>query len=370
MTQAGSVAVVGAGISGAACASGLRSIGLDVTVFDKSKGLGGRMATRRERWIDAAGLAHEEAFDHGCGQFRVTRPRFRVVVERAIKLGFATHWRQDVYAPFPAPRYRHVVVPTPDMPALCRHLLTGVALRLEHAVTGLQRLPGGGWWLRVASDGAEAHVEGPFDHVVIALPPAQAAPLLSPHCADWARELSSVRATPCWTLMAASDDVDWPWDSALLENGELARIARNDRKPGRTAPHDVVPWVAQATPAWSIAHLNADPAEVIEVLSAALARKLSSVHPVGWHHRSVHRWRYARIGRVGNGRSRCLWDDALGLGVCGDAFGDGNVEAAWTSGDELADEMSASFDAAPAFPLSLEPQPESEPALDLPVDGQ
>ena len=41
------VAVIGAGLAGAACARGLQAAGVQVTVFDKSRGVGGRLATRR-----------------------------------------------------------------------------------------------------------------------------------------------------------------------------------------------------------------------------------------------------------------------------------------------------------------------------------
>ncbi len=41
------VAVIGAGMTGITCARALADAGFDVTVFEKSRGLGGRMATRR-----------------------------------------------------------------------------------------------------------------------------------------------------------------------------------------------------------------------------------------------------------------------------------------------------------------------------------
>ena len=41
------IAVVGAGIAGAACAASLQQAGVQVTLFDKSRGVGGRMSTRR-----------------------------------------------------------------------------------------------------------------------------------------------------------------------------------------------------------------------------------------------------------------------------------------------------------------------------------
>jgi renalase len=367
------IAIVGAGVAGAACAAGLLRAGFDVTVFDKSCGVGGRMATRRARWTDVSGGMCMAEFDHGCPHFTATRPRFRTVVDRAEKLGAVARWRQHVYAAFPAPQIRNVVVPTPNMPAFCRHLLSGVPLRLGHTVTGLRQCVDG-WHLKMAGDSADTSTggssEGPFEQVVLAIPPAQAATLLSGHHEDWAAALSAVRMTPCWTLLAETKEVDWPWDAAEPERGVLAWIGRNDRKPGRAdavnAPRSsTVQWVAHATPTWSLAHLEDDPANVTEALRAALGRLLTGGAPPHWQHTSVHRWRFAQLAQPASSGLDCWWSAGLGLGVCGDSFGNGSVEAAWCSGDELADAVAASFDAA------AEPEPVSaqkhEPVIADPV---
>lgn len=354
------IAVVGAGVAGAACAAGLLRAGFDVTAFDKSRGVGGRMATRRAQWSDVDGTPRAAEFDHGCPQFTATRPRFRAVVDRVVALGGAMRWRQNVHAGFPAAREREVVVPTPNMPAFCRHLLGGVPLRLGHAVTGLQRCRGG-WLLHLTDDRAEGRVEGPFEQVVLAIPAEQAAMLLRGHQNEWADALAAVRMSPCWTLMAVTDAVDFAWDAAELERGELGWIARNDRVPGRRETAGAVPWVAHATPAWSLAHLEDDPAQVSEALQAALGKLVSPDRPARWHHVGVHRWRYAQVVHRAPGAADCWWNTTIGLGVCGDSFGDGSVEAAWCSGDELADALAAALDAetepaAPTEPQATEPE--------------
>jgi len=354
------IAVIGAGVAGAACAAGLLRAGFDVTVFDKSRGVGGRMATRRAQWADLDGTVRTVEFDHGCPHFTASRPRFQAVVHRAEALGFVAHWQQHRYATFPSPKVHEEVLPTPNMPAFCRHLLHGVPLRLGEAVTALQR-GASGWLLHLADDATDGRkggrTEGPFEQVVLAIPAAQAAVLLRGHQNDWADALAAVRFSPSWTLMAVTDELDWPWDAAEVERGELAWIARGDRVPGRRAASGSVPWVAHATPAWSLAHLEDDPAHVTETLSAALDRLLTGGAQPHWHHTRVHRWRYAQITHPVADGSDCWWNAGLGLGVCGDAFGEGSVEAAWCSGDELADAVAASFDAAADSAQKRESQP-------------
>jgi hypothetical protein len=344
------VAVVGAGMAGAACAASLARNGMDVTVFDKSRGVGGRMATRRLRWGAApgAGDVHElqAEVDHGAPYFSARHPRFRAAMQRAARAGVLAVWQPRVHGTW-APAGPHSFVPVPAMTALARHLLLGVSVELDRAVQRLHRAAEG--WHLVLADGGQA---GPFDHVVLAMPPAQAAVLLAGHHDAWADALAEVRMQPCWTLMAVTADVDWPWDAAEPERGPLAWVARNDRKPGRKAPLGCATWVAQATAAWSAAHLEEDPQVVASVLGAALQRLLPASSPVVWHTSVVHRWRYAVPVAPGpdetvSSQAECRWDAERGLGVCGDYLAGGGVEAAWRSGDELADAVVAWHETQP-----------------------
>jgi renalase len=341
------IAVIGAGIAGAACAGALARAGAAVTVFDKSRGVGGRMATRCVQWVDGDGAERSAQIDHGAAQFDAHRPRFRAAVKRAEAAGCVAAWRQHVYAAWPNSTRRDRFIPVPNMPALCRHLLADVPLRAGQAVQRLHRAAQG--WLLALADGSSA---GPFDQVMLAMPPAQAALLLAGHQDEWADALAAVRMAPCWTLMAVTDDVDWPWDAAEPERGPLALVLRNDRKPGRDALLGLASWTAHATPAWSAAHLEDDAAAVIEALRAALQsllpRPLPGAPPVAWRHVSAHRWRYALPPPAAAGAPEWWWDASLGLGVCGDAFGTGTVEAAWCSGDELADNVAAWLEAGSA----------------------
>ena len=346
------VAIVGAGMAGAACAAGLRVAGVRVTAFDKSRNVGGRMATRRAEWLDAAGDVQPVAFDHGAQSFTAVRPRFRAAMERAAARACAAEWRPMVHASRSS-EIAPCFVAAPSMPALCAHFLAGATLHLNATVRRLQRAVDGSWY--VAIDGAP--LAGPFHDVVVALPPAQAAVLLAGHHDAWASALAVRRMESCWTLMAVTDEVDWPWDAAEPDRGPLAWVSRNDRIPGRSRRPGLAVWTAHATDAWSAAHLGAEPQAVRDELRQALARQLpaatGAANAVRWHHTAVHHWRHAGPAfdcEESFDGDDAWWNSSLGLGVCGDWLGGGGVEAAWHSGDELADHMAASFEQVDTAP--------------------
>ena len=344
------VAVIGAGIAGATCAASLHQAGWRVTVFDKARGAGGRMATRRAQWKGPDGLPASAEFDHGAQHIVPGHPRFRAAMERAVAAGALAHWQPRVHAAWPTAGRRDTLVPLPQMPGLARHLLADVAVELQHQVQRLHRMADG--WHVLAVDG---RTSGPFDQVLLAMPPAQAAVLLAGHHDIWADALAAVRMEPCWTLMAATQDLDWPWDACEPTHGPLAWVARNDRKPGRTAAPGSAVWVAHANALWSSAHQDADPELVVQALSQALATLLPAGVALQWHHRAVQRWRYAVPATHAGDAGDCWWDARRGLGVCGDFMGSGDcagIEAAWRSGDELSDTLLAALDdeTAPAHP--------------------
>ena len=60
-----SIAVIGAGVAGAVCARALQQAGHRVQVFDKARGPGGRLATRRLEWTREDGSIGRARLDHG-----------------------------------------------------------------------------------------------------------------------------------------------------------------------------------------------------------------------------------------------------------------------------------------------------------------
>jgi renalase len=333
------MAVIGAGIAGAALAQALMDEGAEVHLFDKSRGPGGRMATRRCAWTDAQRNSRITAFDHGTPCFSAKDTAFRAAVAQAVHAGWVTTWQPRLHPqsmPWAdADQTSAHFVAAPDMPQWCRKLVAGAIPRWEQPAQALRRTSRG--WVVESSDLLWADV---FDAVVLALPPAQAAPLLAPHRREWAQRASLAVMQPCWTLMGVSDAVPnfQSWDMARPEAGALSWIVRNESRPGREARRDEMHWVVHAKAGWSRAHVDQDSAWIASAMQQALAEWLEA--PLRWHHALAHRWRYAmpQVGRHPVTPS-CWWDEDLGLGVCGDFLGGAGVEGAWLSAQSLVQSM-------------------------------
>ena len=344
------VGIVGAGVAGAACARALADAGCAVQVFDKSRGVGGRMATRRASWVPAAGAAQLVFFDHGVPWWTAQSPEFAGFMAEAQAAGRVQRWEPRLAGVAGAPVQRlQGWVGLPDMPELCRFLLREIPVHTECQVSALA--PAEGRW-SVLSGGEP--VAQDLDAVVVALPAVQAAVLWEPHRPQWAGRALAHPMSPCWTLMALTDALPGDagraqgWDELVPPSPPLARVIRQDVKPGRLRTPGLAQWVAHADPGWSRQHLESDAQDVQAQLGRALEQALGT--PLKWRYAVVHRWRYAKVVERQGGQdagwaaaeARCEWDGQAGLGACGDYLGDvadqggGGVEAAWLSGCALA----------------------------------
>ncbi len=308
------IAIVGAGIAGLACAQRLVASGRPCTLFDKGRRPGGRLSTRR-----MATLLGEATFDHGAQYFTVRDPAFRARVEA---------WRdQGLAAPWPAAGHDAFVgVPAMDAPVAA--IAGALDVRPARRVDALRR-EAGGW--RLAGEGIG---DEPYEAVVVTVPAEQVGALVAPWDAGMAARAAAVRSEPCWTLMAAFAERLPIAADVVKHRGAIGWATRNNAKPGRSGPEA---WVIQAGADWSRAHLEMEPAEATAAVLDAFARAVDIAVPEPMA-AAAHRWRYARSGEGGPGP---MWNAALGLGACGDWAIGPRVESAWASGHRLAGAMLA-----------------------------
>jgi predicted NAD/FAD-dependent oxidoreductase/deoxyribodipyrimidine photolyase len=323
------VAVIGAGLTGVVAARGLEHHGHQVLVFEKSRGVGGRTATRRDE---------RRQWDHGAPAFEVTAPWLRPRIAEWVRLGVVEPWQPTVAraesgtrTPMKSPFHEHVIA-TGGMSAFAKHLAAGLDIR---AATTIDRVvyERGEHWLQRA-DGPRL---GPFDAVIVTAPPAQSAALLR-EVTPIASCIASIPMAPRWVALAAYAKSTGPEDVLVFDDDALAFATRVEA-PGGSC------WTLRATEAWSRAHLEDSP----EAVAAALGARFAEHSGFGAPTSAVgHRWRYAFAERTPI--ARALVDERVSVVVAGDWSAGYGVEAALRAGREAAGRLLGVLHAAHALP--------------------
>ena len=321
-----SVAVVGAGLSGLVCARTLADHGVEVRVFDKGRGAGGRMSSRRsEGW----------RFDHGAQYFTVRDMRFARWVDAWLASGLVGLWEGAIVTLADGERRSNRgdierFVGQPDMAAVCRHLAGSLDVRVETVVTALERT--GEKWLLAAGEESL----GSYDAVVVSAPAPQTAALLSHSAPALAARAELAELAPCWAAMAGfSAPLGLGFDGAFIHGSPLRWAARNASKPGRP-PGEA--WVLHASTEWTEEHLDLSREEAGRKMVEAFAGAVGGV-AAEESFVAAHLWRFALP--VSPLPEPCLFDAEIRAAACGDWCGGPRVEGAFLSGRAAADRILA-----------------------------
>ncbi|HSX87238.1 MAG TPA: NAD(P)/FAD-dependent oxidoreductase [Pseudomonas sp.] len=316
------IAIIGTGIAGLSAAQVLHAAGHEIQLFEKSRGSGGRMASKRS---DAGAL------DLGAQYFTARDRRFVEAVQQWQTRGWVSEWSPNLYhckegllSASPDEQVRWVG--SPRMSAITRAMLGALAVHFSCRITEVFR--GERHWHLLDAEG-KSH--GPFSHVIVATPAPQATALLAS-----APKLASAAATvtmePTWAVaLAFANPLDSPVEGCFVQDSPLDWLARNRSKPGRDTSMDT--WVLHATSTWSKQHLDLSKEAVIEQLHGAFAELIGCAMPAPTFS-LAHRWLYARPASAH--QWGVLADADLGLYACGDWCLSGRVEGAWLSGQETA----------------------------------
>ena len=313
------IAIIGSGVAGLSAARELRRHGIDTILFDKSRGVGGRMSTR---------YAGEWEFDHGAQFFTIQDAEFKAEIERAIAAGVVSPWESkglylNAAGQVSADKGRQRYVARPRMNSLPKYWAKDLEVQLGKRVSAVQKTES---WTLSFEDGTSM---GGFDGVISTLPPAQAVPLLPVNYAPSA-VVHSARMHVCFCLMIGLDSPFHPgWDTLRVKGLPIDWLAVNHAKPGRS--QQVGTLVVHSEAAWSDAHWDAErdwvQSVMLESASALVGTPLNKAP-----HIALHRWLYASNKTSPN--KLCL--DADGYVVAGDWCWGGRVQGAWLSGRAAA----------------------------------
>ena len=316
------IAIIGTGLAGLSAAQALSDAGLSVTLFDKSRGSGGRMASKRS---EAGSL------DLGAQYFTARDRRFAEAMQQWRQHGWVDNWHPALYqarngALALSADEQERWVATPRMSALTRALLGGHQVHFSCRISEVFR--GEQHWTLLDTEGNN---HGPFSHVIVATPAPQASTLLSA-APKLAAVAASVPMEPTWAVaLGFTQALETPVQACFVEDSPLQWLARNNSKPGRQHPQDC--WVLHATSSWTRQHVDSSKEAVIDQLRGAFAELIGCAVPAP-SLSLAHRWLYARPVQAHEWGA--LADSDLGLYACGDWCLSGRVEGAWLSGQEAA----------------------------------
>lgn len=312
------VAVIGAGLSGLTAAQVLLDSGHAVTVVDKGRGVGGRLATRR---IGTATL------DHGAQFFTVRGDTFRRVVTQATEAGMVDVWCHGFGAEDGYPRFRG----TNGMNAFAKWLaarvidaggsiITGERVRSIHADDTQWRLE------------FENHPTIHADDAIVTAPVPQALDLLAAGGVDLhaevESELASISYKPTLALLVTLDgasSLETPGGIQRTEDDLFTFIADNHVKG------------ISASPSLTL-HVNGDVSarrwddDSAAVISDLLAEAQPFIGSASVVEVQLKKWLYA-TPRVPHPEACLVLAEEPGrLVIAGDAFAGPKVEGAFNSG--------------------------------------
>lgn len=309
-------------MTGLTAARKLTKQGHTVTILDKGRGVGGRMATRR---ID------QSRVDHGSQYFTVQSPRFQTFVEELLREGIAGIWpvTDSVDAPL------HYVGDN-GMSAIAKYMAQSLNVITGERVIRIEKItrPSGNGWQAISESGATFEA----DNLLITIPAPQALTLLhdSSIGADEVNlaALEAIRYSSCITVMAVLNrPSNIPPPGAIRpKESPIAWVADNHQKgisPNQTAI------TIQAGTAFSETHFDDDLMAVGQTLLNQLPDLIPLADVLTYQ---VHRWRYS-LAEVRHPEPFLAANTPVPLLFGGDGFGSGKIEGAFLSGLALADAL-------------------------------
>ena len=334
------VIVIGAGIAGLCAAGELVRAGRRVLIVEKSRGIGGRMATRR---------VGNAICDHGAQFFTVRGRAFGGIVTDAEAAGAVDTWctgfgraggiggdvepAADGHA-----RWRGVRGMT-DLPKFLLERLAADGHGEPCLVTTNTRVAsigtrGPGVVVTVEAEGRSATIEAAA--AVVTAPVPQALDLLAAGGAAIDAEARAALATvdydPCFALMLVLDRPSRVPPPGAIQfaadaGGPIAWVADNMQKGISPVPALTI----HATGAFSREHFDGSPEEVSAILLDAARPWIDGDPATAVVERSLHRWKFALPTTILDSPLVAASQDPP-IVCCGDAFAGPRVEGAASSG--------------------------------------
>ncbi len=180
---------------------------------------------------------------------------------------------------------------------------------------------------------------GEYDWVVLTIPVRQAVAILETalpsrqYLADYT-DLANKKMDSCFSLMLGFlRPLPLKFDAALVRNEDISWISVNNAKPGRGKGFSLL---IHSTNVWASQHIDDDKGLVVQYLCEQMS-KIIAYDINAAHLKTLHAWRFANIKKQ-KGNTHLI-DPKQQLALCGDWFIQGRVEAAFSSGFKMANDL-------------------------------
>jgi renalase len=319
------IAIIGAGISGLTLAHNLKNHA-DVVVYEKARGVGGRMSTR---------YADPFYFDHGTHTFTSRTKAFQAFLKPYMENGTIAEWSGKVVN-FEIGKkttkrlwFEPHLVAAPNMNSLCKKLAEGIDVRVTVEVAPLAQKQSRVWTLQ----DKQGNTLGEYDWVISTAPPTQTLALFQSALSDNS-PLHTARMQGCYSLMIGFNKPwDKQWIAAKVRDNPIKWISINSTKPGRSK--EVTAIVAHSRNNWADEHIddNMDEAQkyLLEQFEAVSGIDCSNADYI-----STHRWKYAIVEETE--KSGFYFDSDQGIAATSDWASTSRIEEVWLNAVGLAND--------------------------------
>jgi renalase len=316
------IAIIGAGFSGVILGKFLQEKA-EVKIFEKSRGIGGRMSTR---------YTEDFAFDMGAQCFTARSKIFQDFLQPYIESGIVNEWRGNVInlevglQPTKRIWLEKHFVSSPNMNSLCKEIAKGMDISLGTEIIPLSKPTSKGYELLDKS--GKNH--GCFDLVISTAPPIQTSSLFAGHLPE-NNIISNSNMHGCHVLMLGFNEA-WQkdWIAAKVHNNPIKWISINSGKPGRN--NQATSIVIHTRHNWSKKHMEDDMPLVEQALINEF-EKLTNIDTSKAAYVSSHRWRYAVVSNS----LKCgpYYDSKNGLAAISDWSATSRIEELYLSAAKL-----------------------------------
>ncbi len=316
------IAIIGTGLSGISTALFLQDYA-DITLFEKAKGVSGRMSTR---------LNDHYSIDHGAQYFKVRKNSFRSFVRPLIDKGVVARWNarhvtldgKKIIAQKNTLNDDPWYVGVPRMHSIVKYLARNLKVNLNTKITKLHKST---CWSLVDDEG---NTYSDFDWVISAIPSVQTAKLL-PNFFKYHREIEKVEMRPSFSLMLGFEKkIPLGFDAAKVLKSDISWISVDSSKPERNTKCTLL---VNSSVNYAAENITSDKVTVMQYLMQ-VASDVIGVDLMHAEYKNIHSWRYANASDEKQVFEFIDLDHKLA--ACGDWCAGGRVEGAFISAYNLA----------------------------------